>query len=81
MKTTAVELGVPILVLCQLNEDNRARESRAIEQDSNIFAIIEPAQSGNGRDYDLHLKYTRSCPPARIPLTFRKEFLKFYERL
>ena len=81
MKTTAVELGVPILVLCQLNEDNRARESRAIEQDSNIFAIIEPAQNGlKGRDYDLHLKYTRSCPPARIPLTFRKEFLRFEER-
>ena len=81
MKTTAVELGVPILVLCQLNEDNRSRESRAIEQDSNIFAIIEPGPSGNGQDYYLHLKYTRSCPPARIPLTFRKEFLKFYERL
>jgi replicative DNA helicase len=48
IKTTAVELGVPIIVLCQLNEDNRARESRAIEQDSNIFAIIEPAQNGNG---------------------------------
>ena len=80
MKTTAVELGVPIIVLCQLNEDNRARESRAIEQDSNIFAIIEPAQNGNARDYDLHLKYTRSCPLARIPLTFRKEFLRFEER-
>ena len=80
MKTTASELGVPILVLCQLNEDNRARESKAIEQDSNIFAIIEPAQSGNGQDYDLNLKYTRSCPRARIPLTFRKEFLRFEDR-
>ena len=73
IKTTAGELGVPIIVLAQLNDDGRSRESRAIEQDSDIFAIIEEQ---DGRHY-LNLKYTRSCPRARIPLTFRKEYSRF----
>jgi replicative DNA helicase len=73
IKTTASELGIPIIVLAQLNDYGRSRESRAIEQDSNIFAVIEEE---GGRHY-LHLKYTRSCPRARIPLTFRKEYTRF----
>ena len=68
-KTTSAELGIPIIVLAQLNDDGRSRESRAIEQDSNVFAIIEEQ---NGQHY-LKVKYTRSCPSTRIPLTFRKE--------
>ena len=73
IKTTASELGIPIIVLAQLNDDGRSRESRAIEQDSNIFALIEEE---DGRHY-LNLKYTRSCPRLRIPLTFRKEYTRF----
>ena len=41
IKTTAAELGIPIIVLSQLNDDGRSRESRAIEQDSDIFAIVD----------------------------------------
>jgi replicative DNA helicase len=73
IKTTAGELGIPIIVLAQLNDDGRSRESRAIEQDSNIFALIEEEE---GRHY-LNLKYTRSCPRSRIPLTFRKKYTRF----
>jgi replicative DNA helicase len=73
IKTTAAELGIPIIVLAQLNDDGRSRESRAIEQDSNVFGIIEE-QDGK---YYLNLKYTRSCPSTRIPVTFRKEYTRF----
>ena len=73
IKTTAAELGIPIIVLAQLNDEGRSRESRAIEQDSNVFAIIEE-QSGQ---HYINLKYTRSCPSTRIPVTFRKEFTRF----
>jgi replicative DNA helicase len=73
IKTTAAELGIPIIVLAQLNDDGRSRESRAIEQDSNVFAVIEE-QDGK---YYLNLKYTRSCPSTRIPVTFRKEYTRF----
>lgn len=75
IKTTAMELGIPIIVLAQLNDDGRSREIRAIEQDSNIFAVIEEQ---DGQHY-LNLKYTRSCPRTRIPLTFRPEFTRFEE--
>jgi replicative DNA helicase len=76
IRTTAAELGIPIIVLAQLNGDGRSRESRAIEQDSNVFAIIEET---DGRHY-LNLKYTRSCPSVRMPLTFRKEYARFESR-
>ena len=62
IKTTSAELGIPIIVLAQLNDEGRSRESRAIEQ--------------NGQHY-LNLKYTRSCPTMRISLTFRKEYARF----
>ena len=60
-------------MLAQLNDEGRSRESRAIEQDSNVFAIIE----GQDGQHYLNLKYTRSCPSTRIPLTFRNEFTRF----
>lgn len=76
IKTTAAELGVPIIVLSQLNDQGRSRESRAIEQDSNIFAVIEEDEDGHW----LNLKLTRDCPGGRIPFTFRKELRQIGER-
>jgi replicative DNA helicase len=73
IKTTATALGIPIIVLAQLNDDGRSRESRAIEQDSIVFAILE---ENDGKHY-LNLKYTRLCPSTRIRLTFRKEYTRF----
>lgn len=76
IKTTASELGIPIIVLSQLNENGRSRESRAIEQDCNIFAVIEQDDDGHW----INLKYTRDCQGGRIPVTFRKEHVRFTER-
>ncbi len=76
IKTTAAELGVPILVLSQLNDQGRSRESRAIEQDANIFAVIEEDEDGHW----INLKLTRDCRGGRIPITFRKEFRRDRER-
>lgn len=77
IKTTAAELGVPIIVLSQLNDHGRSRESRAIEQDSNIFAVIEEDDGGHW----INLKLTRDCRGGRIPVTFRKEVRQFAERI
>lgn len=77
IKTTAAELGVPIIVLSQLNDHGRSRESRAIEQDSNIFAVIEEDDDGHW----INLKLTRDCRGGRIPVTFRKEVRQFAERI
>jgi hypothetical protein len=65
--------SLEFLSLFSLNDDGRSRESRAIEQDSNIFAVIEEDQNG----HYINLKYTRSCPRTRIPVTFRREFTRF----
>jgi replicative DNA helicase len=42
-------------------------------RDEAIMSLIEEE---DGRHY-LNLKYTRSCPRSRIPLTFRKEYTRF----
>jgi replicative DNA helicase len=77
IKTTAAELGVPVLVLSQLNDQGRSRESRAIEQDASIFAVIEEDEDGHW----INLKLTRDCRGGRIPITFRKEVRQITERI
>jgi replicative DNA helicase len=41
LRLLAMELNVPIIVLSQLNEDGRSRESRALEQDATACWMIE----------------------------------------
>ena len=73
IKTTAAELEIPIIVLSQLNEQGRSRESRTLEQDANIFAVIEEIEF----EHYLNIKYARDCARTKIPLTFRKEYTRF----
>ncbi len=87
IKTTAQELGIPIIVLCQLNDNGRARESRAIEQDANIFIKIERPQKDGEDDksappdhYNARIVLARDCACATIPMVFNKEFTKFTSR-
>jgi len=94
-KTTAAELGIPIIVLSQLNEDGRSRESRAIEQDANLFIVIEesPILIDNGKKKEpmldddgepvtrhfLNIKLARDVPKGRIPVIFNREITRFEE--
>ena len=84
VKLTANELGVPIIVLSQINDDGRSRESRALENDANIFMIVEKEKRGkfdeDGFDYFLRLKHTRDCPSGRIPLIYKAEITRFEEK-
>lgn len=85
IKATAQELGIPIIVMAQLNDDGRARESRAIEQDANIFIKIVKAEKGPGKDdpepdpnqYNICVVLARDCATATIPMIFQKEFTRF----
>lgn len=94
IKTTAAELGIPIIVLSQLNENDRSRESRSIENDSNAFLIIEetpvlnaqkqPSYDEKGHPQTTHhlwIKYARHCPNQRIPVTFDKATGVFREKI
>lgn len=88
IKTTAQELAIPIIVLCQLNDNGRSRESRAIEQDANIFIKIERPQDSSGVEdkeappdhYNVRIVLARDCATATIPMVFNKEFTKFLPR-
>lgn len=85
VKLTAGELGIPIIILSQINDDGRSRESRSLENDANIFMVVEKEKAGktddDGFNYYLNLKHTRDCPSGRIPLSFRNEITKFEERI
>jgi len=93
IKTTASELGVAIIALSQLNQNDRSRESTAIESDADAFIIIEeipinkpegtPAHDENGvprTDHYLYIKHGRLCQNQRIPVTFDKVHGVFRER-
>jgi replicative DNA helicase len=88
IKTTAAELGIPIIVMAQLNDDGRSRESRAIEQDANIFIKIERPKDDKGNDdkeaghdhYNIRIVLARDCACATIPMTFTKEYSKFSQK-
>lgn len=49
LKGLAVELGITVLALSQLNEDGRLRESRAIGQDADVVLIIADAFDEDGK--------------------------------
>jgi len=88
IKGVAKELNIPIIVASQLNDDGRTRESRAIEMDSDITALIEypDGDESFGDDSEdeiksaLRLKYHREGPTGAVPLTFVKSCTKFVER-
>lgn len=79
-KLTAVALGIPIIILTQLNEKGRARESRALEHDANVFLVIEKEGKEDNPNYFLRAKLARDCAAGRIPLTFQGEYTKFSEK-
>ena len=81
IKMTAKELGIPIIVLAQLNEFGRSRESRAIEQDSDLFVIIETDEASlEEGDMFIHIKYGRNVQRQKIPVTFKNKCVTFAGR-
>jgi replicative DNA helicase len=81
IKSTAMELGIPIVVLAQLNDWGRSRESRAIEQDSDLFVVIEEDKDSlDPEDMFIRIKLGRGCPKTKIPVAFRGNYVKFEPR-
>ena len=79
LKALAMELRIPIIVLSQLNDDGKLRESRAIGQDADRVCILEP---GEGNDdampVTLNMVKNRNGPSGvKFGLTFLKAFTRF----
>ena len=66
MKNLSMTLGVPVITLSQLNEEMRARESRAIEQDMDKMLTIEriPDNKRIGNYFDVGLRIKQRFGPS-----------------
>lgn len=86
-KNMAKELGIPVILLSQLNDEGRLKHARALGEDADHFWLLEPDdcdEEDENRESELItlvIKKQRNGPRGvRIPLTFMKSFTRFESR-
>lgn len=80
LKLMAQELKLPVIALCQLNDDGRLRESRAIGQDADTVCRlkIEPGkEDAEPCPVTLEIIKQRNGPTGKIDLLFLKSYTRF----
>lgn len=80
IKSIAMQLGIPVLALSQLNDDGKLRESRAIGQDADSvwFLDLDGERVAKDQPIVLRIEKNREGPaPAHVSLLFRKQFTRF----
>ena len=88
LKATAMESGVPVLALAQLNREaegaepslRHLRESGAIEQDADAVLLLHRMKDDEEADvlpYSAILAKNRNGPTGRFPLQFRRTLCRF----
>jgi len=81
LKSMAMELGVPVIALSQLNDDGKLRESRSIGQDADGVWMLKRNDSESNEQTDsviLELQKQRNEERGVIiPLIFLKKFTRF----
>jgi replicative DNA helicase len=75
MKIVAKELDVPIIIISQLNDDGKLRESRSLKMHADTVTKI----SVDGDRHIVEIEYNRDGPCTKIPCTFFKEHGRFEE--
>lgn len=77
----AKELGVCVVTMSQLNEENRMRESRAIKNDADIVLLIEPWDNTNAANeaevVDITVDKARDSRTGKFQLSYLKKFVRF----
>ena len=95
LKVLAQQLGIPIVVLCQLNRDSakredkrpqthEMRESGSIEQDANVIILIHredvyDKESPRSGEADLIIGKNRNGPTATVTVGFQGHYSRFRE--
>jgi replicative DNA helicase len=80
IKSIAMQLGIPVLALSQLNDDGKLRESRAIGQDADsIWHLdLDGERVPKDQPVKLRIEKNREGPaPALVDLLFKKQFTRF----
>ena len=78
-KNVALELGIPIIALSQINDDGKLRESRALGQDGDSVWKLENdgERQPKAQSVLLRIEKCRDGEVGNVPLTFLKPFTKF----
>jgi len=78
LRLLALELKIPVVVLSQLNDEGRLRESRAIGHDADTVIHIEDGDSENAFERNVVLKKNRNGQRGEtVKLNFYGEFMTF----
>lgn len=80
-KAMAKEIQCPVVLLSQLNDEGKIRESRAITHDANMILLIqeeEDKKTNETRHY-IRIAKQRNGPRDRVPVTFLKKFTLFQD--
>jgi replicative DNA helicase len=75
LKSLALELGVVVLALSQLNDAGQLRESRAIGQDADI--VLHIAGEDDGKPERIEIQKHRNGPRCQIQVNFDGRFMRF----
>jgi len=73
LKNVAMKLGVAVIALSQVNEDGRARESRAIEHDMDKMIFVEREDGATLGEVKLRQRLGRSGTGGEIKLVYDNE--------
>lgn len=95
LKVLAQEIGIPIMVLCQLNRDSarredkrpqthEMRESGAVEQDANTILLLHredvyDKESPRGGEADLIIGKSRNGPTTEVTVAFQGHYSRFVD--
>jgi len=71
-RALAKELRLPVIVLSQLNDDGRIRESRVIAHDSHIVLIVQD----DGENFVVKIQKGRSIPKADYLMRYDRQFCR-----
>ena len=71
LKGIARDHGCPVIVLSQLNEQGKFRESRSIFNDANLVLILDETPGG---DLKAEITKGRNCPRGAFELSFEAEY-------
>jgi replicative DNA helicase len=77
LRLLGLELGCVVLAITQLNEQGRARESRAIGQDANAVIIVKLTEDSNEREISIPIQRSGPCGVS-AKLGFSGRTAKFF---